>query len=183
MNEMNEAAPGEGSPPPQAQVSQEKLERYLTQARNEQNLPLAIVAGAAAALIGALLWALITVLTNYQIGFMALGVGFLVGQAVRKFGKGIDTIYGATGAFLALLGCIGGNLLTACVIYARQEHTDILTVTLAVLLNPQASIALLVATFQLMDLLFYALGVYEGYKFSFRQITVDELQNMQGAAE
>lgn len=175
---MNDATSGAADPSPQPQVSPDKLARYIAQARSEQNPVLAVIAGAVAALIGALLWALITLLTNFQIGFMAIGVGFLVGKAVGKFGKGIDTIYGVMGALLSLVGCVAGNLLTACVLVARQEHADILVVTMAVLLNPQASLELLRVTFQLMDLLFYALGIYEGYKFSFRQITAYELQDI-----
>jgi len=63
-----------------------------------------------AAGIGAALWALITVATNYQIGFMALGVGFLVGHSVRAFGKGVDTGFGVLGAVLALAGCLAGKI-------------------------------------------------------------------------
>jgi hypothetical protein len=33
----------------------------------------------------------------------------------------------------------------------------------------------LLETFQPMDLLFYGIAIYEGYKFSFRQLTEQEL--------
>ena len=38
-------------------------------------------------------------------------------------------------------------------------------------LTPQIAYELLVATFHPMDLLFYGIAVYEGYKLSFRQLT------------
>ena len=71
---------------------------------SKQNLPVAAVAGLAAAVIGGIAWALLTINTGYQIGYMAVGVGFLVGFAVR-LGNGIDKIFAYTGALLALPGC------------------------------------------------------------------------------
>ena len=47
------------------------------------NLPPGVVAGLGAAIVGAAIWAAITAATDYQIGFMAIGVGFLAGFAVR----------------------------------------------------------------------------------------------------
>ena len=54
------------------------------QLKHEQSLPMGLMAGAGAALLGAIGWAVITALTKFQIGFMAVGVGFLVGTAVRR---------------------------------------------------------------------------------------------------
>ena len=54
----------------------------------DSNMSLALIGGVVAALVGAALWAVITVTTGYQIGFMAIGVGFLVGLTVGHVGKG-----------------------------------------------------------------------------------------------
>ena len=75
---------------PDAPIDQNKLDAYKENLRTEQDFTKAILAGAVAAIIGAALWGLITSLTGYQIGYMALGVGFLVGMAIRYAGKGID---------------------------------------------------------------------------------------------
>ena len=83
-------------------------ERY-EQLRGEQNLLIALLAGIAAAVVGTIVWAAITVTTGYQIGYMAIAVGFIVGYAVR-LGNGIDKIFGVLGAALALGGCVLGNL-------------------------------------------------------------------------
>ena len=69
----------------------------------------AVLAGLIAAGLGAYLWAVITIATGYQIGFMAIGVGVLVGSAVRGFGKGIEPVFGVIGTTLALLGCAAGS--------------------------------------------------------------------------
>lgn len=53
-----------------------------------KSLPLAILGAALAAIIGGVIWGMITVLTNYEIGFVAVGVGFLAGLAVTKLSGG-----------------------------------------------------------------------------------------------
>lgn len=90
-------------------MSQEEAEvlEAFEQLDYEQNLPMGVVAGLIGALVGAALWAWITVLTDAQIGWMAIAVGFLVGLAVRIFGKGLDKVFGIVGAVLSLLGCVG----------------------------------------------------------------------------
>ena len=44
--------------------------------------------------------------------------------------------------------------------------------------SPALATRVLTATFQVMDLLFYALAVYEGYRFSFRRITEAETRRL-----
>lgn len=130
-----------------------------------QNLTLGVIGGIAAALAGAVIWAIITVATGYQIGWMAVGVGFLVGYAVRLLGKGSDALFGAAGAIIALLGCVAGNLLTVVILVSRQESIGVMT--LLGRLTPGLAVEILKETFQPMDLLFYGIAVYEAYKFSF----------------
>ena len=138
--------------------------------RSEQNLPFGILAGTAAALVGAGIWAGITAATEYQIGFMAIGVGILVGLAVRVGGKGLDPIFGIIGAVLAGLGCGLGNLLAGGIFLAAREQVGILQVLSA--LDFELAKALMVAMFNPIDLLFYGLAIYEGYRFSFRPLVV-----------
>jgi hypothetical protein len=131
------------------------------------------VAGVIGAAVGACVWALITVLTQFQIGWMAVGVGFLVGIAIRTFGKGIDKPFGIIGAVLALLGCGAGNLLAVCGIIAAEQDMEFFEV----LSNLDLTIVqqLMVATFSPMDLLFYGIAVYEGYNLAFRRVTEQDI--------
>jgi hypothetical protein len=73
----------------------------------------AAAAGLAAAVVGGVVWALIVRWTEYEIGFVAWGIGFLVGTAVA-FGAG-----GARGiplqilaVVLALVGIVIGKYLS-----------------------------------------------------------------------
>lgn len=146
-----------------------QVEYALEQLRGEQSLLMGLVAGTAAALVGAGSWAAVTVFSGYQIGWMAVGVGFLVGIAVRTAGKGIDKAFGVLGAMLALLGCAVGNLLAVVGMVADRNGMKFLDVLSGI--GPGNAGDLMIASFSPMDLVFYGIAVYEGYKLSFRQLT------------
>jgi hypothetical protein len=128
------------------------------------SLPMALLAGCVAAAAGASVWAVITVVTGLKIGWVAVGIGFLVGYAVRKFGKGSEPMFQMLGAVLSLLGCLAGNLLMVCLFASRQQDIPLLTILTR--LQPSVIVDLMVRTFTPMDLVFYAIAVYEGYRFS-----------------
>ncbi len=141
--------------------------------RKQQDVGFAVIGGLAAAIVGAVIWAVITVVTEYQIGYMAIGVGLLVGFSVRYFGCGIDQHFGYIGAFFALAGCALGNLLSQIGFIAQSESLGYFeTITL---LNFDIILSVYRESFSPMDLLFYGIAAYEGYKFAFRLITDDLL--------
>jgi hypothetical protein len=140
-----------------------------TEGRPTQSFPLALVGGLAAAVAGATIWALIAGATSYHIGWMAIAVGFLVGGAVRVLGRGIDKSFGYVGAAMSLFGCLLGNLLSVYLIVAGQQGLSLLNVLSRVCSNPVMIPAALIATFRSLDLLFYGIAIYEGYRFSVRR--------------
>lgn len=174
MIEENEGlSENEAEELPQLEIDPMKMQQLLQKLRDEQNLIMGIAAGLIAALISAVIWAVVTALTNYQIGWMAIGVGIFVGFAVKKYGKGIDTGFGIVGGVLAALGCAVGNLLAVIIMVSKSQGIGILE--LASQLTPQVVVQVMKATFQPMDAIFYLIGLYEGYQFSFRQLTEEEL--------
>jgi hypothetical protein len=174
---MEQETPNAEAPQEQApQLDEAKLNMLLQRIRNEQSLGRGIGAGVIAAVVGALVWGGITYATGYQIGWMAVGVGFLVGYAVRYAGKGIDNSFGAAGAILALLGCVAGNLFANCIFIADANEMAVGDVISQLDLRITAEI--LVETFSFFDLLFYGIAVYEGYRFSMRQLTDAELRSL-----
>lgn len=180
MHEEPRQATGEPEPGPpesaQPQVDPARLERLLGELRLEQNFTAGLLAGSVAALVGAAIWAGITVFTQYQIGWMAVGVGFLVGMALRYVGKGVDRFFGYAGAALALVGCVLGNLLAGTAIVAAQEGVSFWSALGD--LNLGFAIALLSAMFSPIDLLFYGIALYEGYKLSFRQLSQEQIAQL-----
>lgn len=153
---------------------QARAEQLHARFYGEQNLALGFVGGVAAAVLGGVIWAAVTVATRFQIGYMAVGVGFLVGHAVRVLGKGVDKSFGYCGGGLALFGCILGNLLSICGMLAVDRNVPVLQMGLALCLQPQLAVQLIGAGFHPMDVIFYWIAIYEGYRFSFRVITPEE---------
>lgn len=161
---------------PDSQVSlltEEKIVQYREKLKLEQNLPMGIASGAGAATVGAAVWALVTVGTGYQIGWMAVGVGFLVGYSIRFFGKGIDPIFGVIGGAFALIGCLLGNFFSLVGFAAKSENVDVISILFSI--DYSLVPAIMIEAFSPMDLLFYGIAVYEGYRFSIRQITQEEV--------
>jgi hypothetical protein len=107
---------------------------------------------------------------------MAIGVGFLVGWAVKKLGQGIDVPFGVVGAFMSLLGCLLGNYLSA-VGFIAMEYDASYFDTLAAF-NFEDAIEIMKVAFSPMDILFYAIALYYGYKTSFRGLTAEELKSV-----
>ncbi|MBB6464064.1 hypothetical protein [Flammeovirga kamogawensis] len=157
----------------QKKAAEEKLLHFMEQIKMDQNLPMAFIGGLLAAVIGGMAWAAITVATDYQIGYMAVAVGLLVGYTTRLFGKGVDQIFGILGAALALLGCILGNFMTIIWLVANEQGLSIVeTLTLIdFTLIPE----IMSSSFSPIDLIFYGIALYEGYKFSFRQLSEVEI--------
>ena len=135
----------------------------VAEIRAAQNFALAVPAGLAAALVGAGVWAAFTVATEMQLGLIAIAIGYVVGQAIRHAGKGIDPKFGVLGAVCALIGCALGNTLSALAFVAQAGHVPMLN-----LLDPGLIIRATTAFAQPMDLVFYGIAIYEGYRFSFR---------------
>ncbi len=133
-----------------------------------QSILLAIVGGILSSIVAAAIWAAITYFTGYKIGIVAIGIGFLVGFAVNFLGKGKTIPFGIVGAFFALFGCVLGNLFTAVIAAALLDKVPVLNIALAFLTSPGVVFEIMKETFSPMDLLFYAIAIYEGFKFSFR---------------
>ena len=175
------------SPTPQAPAGAVKTIHYvdpvreqilLEKMKEEQNLGMGILAGLAGAFLGAVIWAFATLITDYQIGWMAVLNGFLVGFGIRTFGKGMDKKYGVMGAVMALGSILLGNLLMVAVILAREESISILSILVSFIMEPQLPIEIMAAIFEPMDLLFYGIALYEGYRFSFRKLSRQEYQSL-----
>jgi hypothetical protein len=133
----------------------------------EPSIVLGIAGGLAAMVVSAAVWGAITYLTDFQIGWMAIGVGIVVGLAVRFFGGGRSVTFGVIGAVLALLGVVLGNLVFFTGAIAREEGLGFLEVFGVLLANPDVTAQIFVETFELIDALFYGLAIYAGFRTAF----------------
>jgi hypothetical protein len=141
---------------PSAQSAIEQLD-------DQPSLLMGLIGGTVAMLVSAIIWGVISYITEYQIGWMAIGVGFLVGIAIKFFGKGKSMMFGVSSAVLALIGCVLGNLIFYSGIIAREESASFLQVFFILLLQPAAAIEVFSIAFGFMDIVFYALAAYVGF--------------------
>jgi hypothetical protein len=100
-----------------AQVQAELAAEQQTGAR----MPLALAGGAAGALVGAVIWAVIVVVTNYEIGYVAVLVGYLAGRGVKLGagqGRGQPLQIAAAGM------AVGGLVIAKYFIFAHLVISD-----------------------------------------------------------
>lgn len=123
----------------------------------------AAVFGFLAAIIGAFIWDKITYYTNYQIGLVAVGVGFLVGMAVSigAGGKGA-VILQILGGLLAGFGILLGQALIIKDVATAQSAqvsgmSPIVVFIVSVVMLPRYIMS------DPLTLLFIAIGVWEGW--------------------
>jgi hypothetical protein len=131
-----------------------------------ENVALVVAVGFISMLVGAALWALVTVLTQMELGLMAIVVGFIVGLGIQKVRKRPNRNFGILGAVLALIGCLMGNALSFVAFAAQQSGGPFADVLMTV--NPAGLLSVMARNFEAMDLLFYGIAVYEGFKFGSR---------------
>lgn len=165
--------------PEDANIDPTKLEQTMRHLQAEQNLFMGVAGGFVAAIVAAVLWGVITYVTGYQIGFMAIGVGILVGLGVRYLGKGLTPTYGVIGAIFALFGCVLGNIMASVIAASQVEGSSFGFVLSAIASSPGLISEILVETFSPIDLLFYAIAVYQAYSFSIRTLSDEDLAAVQ----
>lgn len=141
-------------------------EQALAYLRARQNFALAVPAGIAAAVAGALLWAAVVALTGYALGLIAIAIGAGVGFAVRWAGKGVDQKFGILGAVCAAFGWALGTVMADVAVMAQVA--DVSWSEVLTRLGPDGIVSLVVSAADMMDVIFLAIAVYEGYRFAFK---------------
>ncbi len=149
-------------PPPQPQPEQQPQLPPQTQTGR---FGVGLLAAIVAAVIGGIIWAVITVTSNYRIGVVAVGIGVLVGLAIDRFGGG-DRRLPAAGAVIALLGCLLGDLFADAHINAKYFGRSIFNE----FGRPHELWNYYTNHFRAFDAVFYAIAAYEGYQFGRRGV-------------
>ncbi len=145
--------------------------------KEESNFMLAALCGILTALALVAMWAYITYFVNFQVGWMAVAVGYIIGYVIRIIGKGTTLGFGVLGAALSLLTCIAGNLFFIIICLSNDEHIPVLEVLKTI--DFSSLISFYVQTFHAVDLMFYGIALYEGFKLSIIQF---EQEDAVGAA-
>lgn len=159
------------------EIKQKLSPEIIERLRMEQKLIPGILSGLIVGIIGAIIWGIITVATGVQFGYIALAIGAGVGFTIRKFGNGIDSIFGIWGAGISLFSVLLGNCFSLIGFIANAEGLGYIETLIR--LDYSYLPALLGETFEIIDLAFYGIAVYEGYKFSFILITEKRIMELR----
>lgn len=165
-------------PPAERVLTAEEKQAAAELLRQEQNLVVGAVAGFLTAVVAAIAWAAITVAAGYTIGWLAVGIGFATGFAVRTAGKGVEPIFGIVGGIMSLIGCILGNVFT--IAWYIAEDAGMKVVDVLSQMDIPIVIDLMLDSFQITDILFYALAIYFGYRYSIRDLTAADYDRALG---
>lgn len=142
-------------------------QEVVDQLRLNQNFVMGAIAGLVATILGALIWAGIAVVTEHNYALVSILIGFIVGIAIRKVGKGIDIKFAILGGVCAGLACILGNVFTVFGFMMKAFNlgfSDMFKIITALSLSDFVN--MMTETFQPMDLLFYGVAIFEGVKQS-----------------
>lgn len=122
----------------------------------------------AAGLVGAFAWYLTVRFTNYKLGLVAVGVGWLVGRGALFGAKGRGSTELAIGSVVVALGAmLFGEYLILDHLAREAFASDASQFPggeVPAFLSPAMFVALYRETVGPMDALFYALGAYEAWK-------------------
>ena len=82
------------------EACKEATEKTFKEETQNPNMPMATICGMLAAVIAGAAWFLLTILTKYQVGYVAIGMGFIIGYAViwgagKKRGVSLQILSGA----------------------------------------------------------------------------------------
>lgn len=164
-----------------AQEEERRIGAYFDRLRDEESFAGGLLAGLVAAALSAAAWAAIAVGTQRTFGLFAIVVGLFVAFAVRRFGRGMTVRFAVLGAALAILGCVVGNVAGTLVMAGQRfgmNAADILQ-----LVRPAIVWDILTTTTGGFELLFYGIAAYEGWRFSRRRVSADEVAAVVGAPQ
>ncbi|WDV46580.1 hypothetical protein PV797_02520 [Clostridiaceae bacterium M8S5] len=129
-----------------------------------ESLVKAIIGGFIGSIVGALVWAGVALIFDVKVGWLALGIGLLVGTLVNILGKGVSLPYRIVGVVFSLLGCALGNIFIIVGVFSKQFDMSYMEVIKN--LSFDDTLYLLKETFDKIDVLFYAFAAYEGFVIS-----------------
>lgn len=152
------------------EVALKKLRKY-------QSFLYALIGGLLFTAVSAAGCAIITAATGYRGVYMVLGVGLLVGLAVRYFGAGINRVFGILAALLTLAGSLLGYYLSQAGYPEEVQMAGIISVP--DYLGPDLMLSTIQETFVPFDLLFYGLAALLGYLLAIRRINSRKMARLE----
>ena len=131
--------------------------------------------------VSTVLWVIVVKLTGYNLGIAAIGVGVIVSQGFVWGGKGTSAVWGIVAATIAGLSIFLGNAISVMSLVA--EYYDIALIELSRVIYFEQLFVFMVDTFEVYDIVFYAIALQTAYKRSFVKESVDYSEYFPPKAE
>ena len=111
------------------------------------------------------------VVTGYELGLAAVGIGLLVGLVMATTaGPGASRALPVVGTGLALVGCLLGNLFSDAYYFGQLARWGTLHTLREMIAVPTLGRGIFSAGFAPIDVLFWAIAGYAGYRLTARGI-------------
>ena len=152
-------------------------EKIQAQLLKEQNFKKGLLASSIVGIIGAVIWSLVTLLTGFNFGLLAILIGAMVSLSMRYFGKGLDQKFGISAAIISGISIIFAYLFSLIAIIANTYSANVFEVLFG--LGPVELLQLTFSTTTVFSYVAIALALAQGYKFAFRVIPHKEIEKMK----
>ena len=91
---------------------------------SEQNFAAAVIVGAVATILAAAAYGIIVATWAFSYGFVAAGVGIVIGLSMQFLGRGISMKFAVVATVYAIIGCVLGNLFRVIIELAQANATS-----------------------------------------------------------
>jgi hypothetical protein len=149
----------------------------LKKLRRYQSFLYALIGGLLIAAAASVVWVLLAETSGFQGVYFAVGVGVLVGLAVRFFGAGISRLFGVLAALLALAASLLGHYLSQSGFLVEVQSAGIKKGLY--FFSTDLIVSTMLEVFVPLDLLFYGLALLLGYLLAIRRIPAKRLDNLE----
>lgn len=129
---------------------------------SQPNLAAGVVAGLLAGVVGAILWGGFTDLTHFRIGYLALGIGVLVGYAIVRVGQVRTVAVGVTAAVITLVACAAGDTGS---IYFQASHDSHTSVSTLLSISNPFTVFREDMQHNAFGLVFFAIGAWAAFRY------------------
>lgn len=153
-------------------MNQEEKQRNYELAEtllSEQRFAAAVIAGAVATLLAAIIYGITTAIWGFSYGFAIAGIGIVVGISMQYLGRGIKMKFAVVASVYTIAGCVLGNVFRVVMELALAKGISPLDVFQSNALSTLTERA--ASYFSFVDLVFWLVAVFAAVFLAMRPLS------------